>query len=133
MMINGLDILVRSPQPGDINFLLASTLKGLYYGSRFWGEVDQVAFFNNYEPYLKQLMLRRDIKVACLSDDQDVILGFSIFKDETLDWVFIKKSYRKLGIGKLLVPDTITTVSHITDSGNSIRKTKGWKFNPFSV
>ncbi len=133
MNISGTEVSIRDPQPGDINFLLSTALKGLYYGSRFWAEVDQDSFFKNYEPFLKSLMLKTTIKVACLDDDKDVILGWVMYHNETLDFIFVKKSYRKLGIAKLLYPQGITTVSQITDQGNSIRKQMKLKFNPFDV
>ncbi len=131
--INGLKVDVREPAPEDINFMLSTMLKGLYYGSKFWAEVDQEAFFSNYEPFIKQLMLKCDIKIACLDDDKDVILGWSMFKESVLHFLFVKKSYRNVGVGKLLYPNGITCVSHITDQGNAIRKKLGLKFNPFNI
>ncbi len=131
--INGLQITIREPQPEDINFLLSTFLKGLYYGSKFWGLVDQEAFFQNYEPFVKQLMLRSDVKIACLEEDKDVILGYSISRSNVLHFLFVKKSYRKLGIGKLLYPAGIDTVSHITDQGDSMRRKLNLKFNPFLI
>src|ERR1022692_61729 len=115
MLINGTEVTIREPRPEDINFILSTMLKGLFYGSKFWNEVDQTSFFQNYEPFLKTLMLRSEIKIACLDDDQDVILGYSMAKANVLHFLFVKKSYRKLGIGKLLYPSGIDTVSHITD------------------
>lgn len=129
--INGIQIELRDPQPGDINFLLSTMLKGLYYGSKFWGLVDQDSFFTNYEPYLKTAMINNNISIACLADDPDIILGYSVYKGSNLQFIFVKKSYRKLGVGKLLYPSGIETVSHLTDIGNSIRLKLGLKFNPF--
>ena len=133
MNVSGVEIAIREPQPSDINFLLSTCLKGLYYGSKFFAEIDQDAFFKNYEPFLKTLMLKDTIKVACLDDDPDVILGWVMYHNQTLDFIFVKKSYRKLGIAKLLCPSGITTVSHITDMGNSVRKKMGLRFNPFDL
>lgn len=130
-MTDGLNTIIRDPQPEDINFILSTMLKGLYYGSRFWSEVDQDAFFKNYEPFIKNLMIKSQVKIACLEDDQDVILGYSMFDHNILHFIFVKKSYRKLGIGRKLFPDNIDTVSHLTDIGNSIRKRINLKFNPF--
>ena len=133
MNINGIDITIREPKVEDISFLLSTFLKGLYYGSRFWALVDQEAFFSNYEPFIKQLLIKSKVSVACLTEDPDVILGYSIFNNTTLHFIFVKKSYRKLGIARLLFPKDITMVSHITDSGDSIRKKLNLKFNPFSL
>lgn len=131
--MNAINVLVRDARPEDINFILSTMLKGLFYGSKFWSEVDQDSFFKNYEPFIKQLLVKSNVKVACLEDDADVILGYSMYHNDTAHFVFVKKSYRKLGIAKLLWPDNISTVSHITDIGNSIRKRMNLKFNPFSL
>jgi GNAT superfamily N-acetyltransferase len=131
--INGQKIELREPVPGDINFLLSTMLKGLYYGSKFWALVDQEAFFKNYEPFLKNLLIFNYVKIACLQEDPDVILGYSLYKNNILHFIFVKKSYRKLGIGKLLYPEGIDTVSHLTDSGDNIRKKLNLKFNPFAL
>lgn len=132
MIINGVSILIRQPEPNDINFILSTMLKGLYYGSKFWQEVEQESFFLHYEPFVKTLMLKSSIQIACLEDDPDVILGYSMSRANVLDFIFVKKSYRKLGIGRLLYPSSIDTVSQITDIGNSIRKKLNLKFNPFA-
>jgi len=131
--INGLDILIRPPEPADINFLLSTFLKGLFYGSKFFGMIDQEAYFTNYEKFIKQLMIKSTVQIACLADDKDVILAYCIYKDNVIHFSFTKKSYRKLGIAKLLYPSGIDTCSHITDSGDSIRKKLGLIFNPFSI
>jgi hypothetical protein len=133
MNLSGIEISIREPQPADINFLLSTMLKGLFYGSKWFAEIDQEAFFKNYEPFIKTLMIKATIKVACLEDDPDVILAWSMYHNDCLDFIFTKKSYRKLGVAKLLYPEGITTVSHITDSGNSIRKQLKLKFNPFDL
>src|ERR1700733_15493436 len=115
MNVSGVEVSIREPQQNDINFLLSTMLKGLFYGSKFFGEIDQESFFKNYEPFVKTLMIKGTIKIACLDDDPDVILGWVMYHNQTLDFIFVKKSYRKLGIAKLLCPEDITTVSHITD------------------
>jgi hypothetical protein len=131
--IKGIEVSVRDPEGGDVNFILSTMLKGLYYGSKFWNEVDQDAFFKNYEPFLKNLLLRSTVKVACLADDPDVILAYSVFRDNVIHFVFTKKSYRKFGVAKMVYPPGIDTCSHVTDMGNAMRKKLGLKFDPFNV
>jgi hypothetical protein len=131
--LSGIKVLIREPQPEDINFILSTMLKGLFYGSKFYGSIDQETFFLVYEPFIKQLLINNFVKVACLEDDVDVILGYSVFKNTNLQFIFVKKSYRKLGIGRLLFPKEIQTVSHLTDVGDSIRKKLNLKFNPFDT
>jgi hypothetical protein len=74
-----------------------------------------------------------NIRVACLKDDPTVILGYAIFEGDTLHWVFIKKSWRNIGLAKDLVPKDIKIVTHLTSVGLSISKRKGFEFNPFKL
>lgn len=131
MDLNGIEIEIREPQPGDVNLLLSTFLKGLYFGSRFYSLIDQECFFSAYEPFTKQLLLKSTIKVACLKDDPDVILGYSVFRGDCISFLFVKKSYRKLGLARMLYPPGMVYCDHITDSGDVLRKRLKLRFNPF--
>ena len=74
------------------------------------------------------------IRVACLKEDPEVILGYLIgTKDQTVaHWVFCKKSWRNIGIMKSLLT-TETTATHATKAGLAIIKKKSLVFNPFIV
>ncbi len=72
------------------------------------------------------------VKVAHLRDDPDVILGYAVYKNNRLDWVHVKKSWRNIGLANDLLPKDFSTVSHISTVGLAIlRKTPGVRFNPF--
>jgi len=72
------------------------------------------------------------VKVACMKDAPDVILGYSVYSGTRLDWVYVKDRWRGLGVAKDLVPTNITTVSHVTDTGRSIlKKNSDILFDPF--
>jgi predicted membrane metal-binding protein len=131
--INGIQISIREPSPGDINFFLSTMLKGLYYGDSWFSEIDQEIFFSVYEPFVKNILINNYVKVACLEDDPDVIISYIVYRDTNIVFSFTKKSYRRLGIMKLLCPSGMKTVSHLTKQGNSIRKKLGLKFNPFII
>lgn len=79
---------------------------------------------------------RVTITVACLKDDPAVILGYSVAHvsntgDQVLDWAFVKKAWRQIGIAKSLVPPNLKFVSHITKIGRAI-KPPGVVYNPFT-
>lgn len=75
------------------------------------------------------------VAVACLPEDPDVILGFSIVSvDGTiLHWVYVKKKWRRYGIATKLVPPQVTTVTHLNKLGDDLMKklNLNWVFNPF--
>lgn len=131
--MNDQDITIRDPEAGDLNFILSTWLKAIYYGSEYWNLVDQEAYFKNMEPFIKKLLIKSTVKVACLSDDTDVVLGYSVYQNNSIHMIFVKKSYRKLGIGKMLYPEGIDTVSNLTTQGNAIRKKMNLKFDPFAI
>lgn len=129
-------VTVRDMQPGDRNFIFATWLRGLYYGNSFFGEMPKDAFMKHYHDVLEKLLTRPTpwVRVACLKDDPEVILGYAIGRvwpgELSLDWIFVKSPWRKIGIAKSLVPPGVTTITHLTKVGKAL-KPSAWVFNPF--
>jgi hypothetical protein len=129
-------IAIRPGVLGDKNFILATWLRGLRYGNDWFEAIDPDFYFKHYNAVLEHILTRPDaaIMVACLKDDPEVILGYSVFSGTRLDWVFVKKNWRAIGIAKSLIPPNIEVVSHLTRTGVSLlRKSPSVKFNPFSI
>lgn len=127
-------VAIRGPQADDVNFIYASWLRGLYYGNTFFGEIPKDIFMSKYHKALEGILLRATVRVACLKEDPEVILGYSVSRTteagETLDWLFVKSAWRRIGIGKSLVPNKIQAVTHMTKVGRSL-KPKDCIYNPF--
>lgn len=127
-------IEIRNMYPDDWNFILSTWLKGLRYGNDWFGLIEAGVYYTNYQKHIERILQSPTtaVKVACLKESPDVILGYSVTRGNTLDWVFVKKNWRLIGIARSLVPDTTTHVSHLTDVGRSIlKKSPGITFNPF--
>lgn len=126
---------LRPMERGDRSFILATFLRGLYYGNSLFRLIPSKIFYPRYHDIVERLIDSPNsiTMVACLKDAPEVVLGYSIVTNSTrLDWVFVKRPWRKIGIAKLLVPDTIQSVSHITEAGKSIlAKHKNVVFDPF--
>lgn len=127
-------VKIRLYRKGDLNFIYSTWLKGLYYGCDWFRMIPEDDFFKHYHAFLDQLFGRPDIQVqvCCLNDDDDVILGYSVFERDILHWVFVKGSWRKIGIAKDIIPTNIKTITHLTKLGR-ILKPKEWDFNPFKL
>ena len=125
--------VVRPYIASDKNFILSSWLKGLYFGNDWFSEIPANIFFKNYQKVLETILGHPDteLSVATLPDADDVILGYAVHSGDTLHWVFIKGAWRKLGIARALVPKRITTVSHLTETGRSLKHKYKYIFNPF--
>ncbi len=121
---------------GDEAFVMATFLRGLYYGNEFFSIIPKDLFMDNYKLVIGALLSKNQVKVACLREDPSVILGYSIISNDfkTLHWVFLKKAWRLQGIGRSLVPKYITSVSHFTSMGLPLlKKFDNCVFDPFKL
>jgi GNAT superfamily N-acetyltransferase len=126
--------IIRERASTDDAFIYTSFLKGLRYGSSEWlSKMPEGMFYNQFNKYLKNLIERPQItiKIACLPDDPDVILGYIVYESGCIHWIFVKDSFRRMGIGKMLFPNNITRCSHLSKIGNSLAKKYNIVFNPF--
>ncbi len=128
---------IRDFKPEDTNFVLATLFNGVYYGDPRFKNVPKATFMKNYkavgESYIKNTD-KTTIKIACLKEDPDTILGYSILSADFMGikWVYVKDRWRKRGIGKCLVPRYPTYVTHMTKIGEELlKKFEQVTFNPF--
>jgi len=130
-------IVIRDYTPEDKNFVLATWLRGLYYGDSVYSNMKKQTFMENYHTILETVINNSaiQIKVACLKEDSNVILGYAVLANapQTIHWVFVKKFWRNIGLARDLVPKDTNTVTNLTKIGLSILKKKDWAFNPFLV
>lgn len=137
-MFNGL-YKIRDYRGDDKSFVLATFLRGLYYGDSWFKLIPKQIFMQNYKIIAEKILssLKVRIRVACLPDEPDVILGYSILSaDETLvHWVYVKSAWRLKGIGKSLMPDSPEATTHLSELGNRLleEKYKEMIFNPFLI
>lgn len=129
---------VRDGKQSDKNFILATFLRGLYYGETWFSEIPKDIFMDNYKVIAEALLNSPNVtvKVACLPEDPDTIIGYSILSADyqTIHWVYVKSSWRLKGIGKSLVPQHPVYVTHLTQLGKLLLvKLKPAVFNPFAV
>lgn len=115
--------------------IFSKWLRSLRYGNDFFKLIDPEAYYSRYEAMIQRILRapETEVRLAVLSDDHDVVLGFSVSRGSALDYVHVHKIQRRQGIGKNLVPDGITTITHLTKTRLTIWGSKygEWKFNPF--
>ena len=124
---------IRDMQEEDKPFIYSTWLRGLYYGSPAFEDMDRASFFANYHNIVGALLSKSIIKVAHLPESPDVILGYVVYSGHSLHWIFVKKAFRKMGIGRALIPESgISKVTHMTSLGRSI-KPANWVYDPFAL
>ena len=135
-------IIFRPFELADEAFIFTTWLNGLYFGSdsvkKFYDaiEITKDQFFKKYHKVIEIILdcPSVNINVACLKEDPDVILGYSvtdtIHNEPTLHYVFVKSAWRKMGLAKELIPKDIIRCTHLTKVGRAI-KPKEWTYSPF--
>lgn len=129
--------IVRPYNPKtDEAFVSSTFLKAIRYGNQFYSEMEKNSYFHNYTLALKALLAKRTTNMVCLAEDPDVILGYIICdpSQHIIDFIFIKSTWRKKGLTKLLINDIIYSwATHFTKPGLAIMKAKNIKFDPWRL
>jgi hypothetical protein len=116
--------------------LFSKWLLSLRYSNDFFKLIDGREYFTNYQKFIELILAKPEttVRLAVLTDDQDVVLGFAVNRKKTLDYIYVNKENRKAGIGKALYPQNTNTITHITKIGLSIwgSKLPAVRFNPFA-
>lgn len=129
---------IRDYVEDDKSFVMSTFLRGIYYGNTWFEMIPKDIFMNNYKYNVEAIVdnAKTVIKVACMKDSPDVILGYSVVSGDfqTIHFVYVKKAWRKAGVGKSLVPKHPQFASHMTEVGKQLLpKIKPCVFNPFSL
>lgn len=104
-------------------------------GNNWFRKIDSHAFYPAYHKLLEQMLSRQGcvVRVAVLTDDPDVAVGWSIARPNILDYVFVKRDGRRQGIGRALLPEQFAVVTHLTSLGELYRDRHfpSVRFDPF--
>lgn len=123
-------LTIRPGQDSDRPFIVSTMLKSLRSGCHLYRKMDKIAFSHNYNQIVDRLLNTAEVRVACLTEDPDIIIGYAICRDSVLDYVYVKSLWRQKGIAKSLCGG-VTTVSHLTSVAEPIIIKHGIRFNPF--
>lgn len=115
--------------------IYAKWLRTLRYGNDYFKLIDAKDYFENYGRYLDFILQKPStiVRLAVLSDDTDVVLGFSVSEGYTLHYCYVQRDVRKNGIGMSLMNFGVKQITHVTKIGLEVwnKKFPKAKFNPF--
>jgi GNAT superfamily N-acetyltransferase len=110
-------------------------MRSYRYGNEYIKLIDSDHYFESYSIFINRILCdpHTIVRIAVLSDNLDVALGFSVMRMATLDYVHVHKDCRKQGIAKMLVPFSISTFTHLTKIAAKLWSTKApnAKLKPF--
>ena len=110
-------------------------LRSHRYGNFLFKMIDREVYFDMYSKYISILLDKPEstVRLAVLSDDHDVALGFCVSRGKILDYVHVHHTCRMVRIASHLTPDKISHITHYTYMGARFVTNKygGFKFNPY--
>jgi len=110
-----------SPYLGTLYVDFIHTLRS---GCDWFKAIDEDRYYKKYKAEIPKFLARPEIviRLACLTDDLDVCLGWSVSEGSKLHYVYVRKDQRRQGIGTSVLPKEFNTITHLTHSGWFFRK-----------
>lgn len=116
-----------------LNAIRAPFLNTLRSGNDWFKLIDKDSYFPTYSKFIEALLLRSKTKVKLAELRDKTILGWCMYEDKTVHYIWVKSELRRQGIGQALLPKEFDKVSHLTN-----RALRLWvnhypevKFDPF--
>lgn len=97
-----LNLTIRSFEPEDTNFIYSSWLKS-YRQSDFSKKTPNNIYYTFQKSRIDRLAKDATILIACSPDNPQQIYGYAIGTSEVFHYVYVKYTYRKLGVAKRLL------------------------------
>lgn len=95
-------VVVRPSRGGsDSAFLYATWRNALWFAERR-DQKDADQFYKNASAFIASMVNQGEVRIAYLSDDPDMLLGWALLIGTRLEFVYVKIEYRREGIGRLL-------------------------------
>jgi GNAT superfamily N-acetyltransferase len=81
-------------------------LRSQRYGNDFLRLVVSDAYYAAYQKHIAFVLAQPScvVRMAVLSDDEDVVLGFSVVRGNIIDYCHTQRDYRRIGIARALMP-----------------------------
>lgn len=110
----------------DENFIYDTWLKGLYFGNEQNKKMKPSVYFDYHRKIIDMILgsVKTMVKIVCLKEDPEVVLGYSVFEDHILHYIFIKHAWRGIGLTKYLLPEKLEHMTHTTPIGESFLRKK---------
>ncbi len=116
--------------------VFAKWLRTLRQGNSFFKLAEPASYYAHYQLYISKILNSPGaiVRLAVLTEDPDVVFGFSVSRGEILDYVYVHKDARRKHVGKSLVNFDFKFVTHLTTVGMTIWAAKypEVQFDPFA-
>ncbi len=141
-------VVFREAQPADQGFIFNSWLKSFRANSEWAHAMPAQIYYDNHKRVVAQLLHDSSVLVAANPDDPDQIFGYVVYQPTlghvaVLHWLYVKHTYRRLGIGGEVFrtalrlaqhDDTLPVVgTHFTTLWSALADKWRLVFNPYVI
>jgi hypothetical protein len=131
------NFIIRNVSQDDLPFIFSTWLRSFRYSSTFANEISKEVYYEFHTKVIDRILSRiPTIYIACDKTSPDTIFGYILGEGEVLHFIYVKKDFRKLGIGSTLL-DTYGIpkyISHLTKSAKKfIENNPTVRYNPYYV
>ena len=110
-------IIVRTLLPSDHNFIFATYLRNRYFDKANKTTLKRSTWSAMQHKRLEAIMTNDKVFVACLDEDQDTILGYSLM-DGLEPYTYVKLAWRSTGLN---IANTL--LKELTNANSNTRST----------
>lgn len=135
------EIKIRQVETNDMPFIYQTWLKNYKYSSSFAKNIHEDVFYPEHTKVLNHIFGKANFLIACFAEDPTVIFGYFVYEPNVAHFLFVKQSFRKMGIATMLLKESgleleKTTFTHWTYDLAPLfvtNKLKGITYNPYMI
>lgn len=138
--MNEQKVNLRPATAEDVSFIFNAWLKS-YKHSPFGRDITNTIFYAEHHKVIERLLKKFDTIIACNPDDENQIYGFinAGFVDGIfcLNYIYVKHTFRNLGIGKTLLNgfshnhEHASVITHITRAASKLAEKYNMVYHPY--
>jgi hypothetical protein len=93
-------VVLRQATADDTSFIYSSWLKSYRNTQK---HVNSETYFKGQHDLITLLLNNSSVIVICPEDDPESIVGYMVYSDDVLHWIYVKSVFRNLGMAKTLM------------------------------
>lgn len=116
--------MLRPVRHDDFAYIFSTIMPSVWLGNPFFKKIKRNIFLPHYRVVIDSIIEnpKTQILIAAFNEDDSLILGYSIFQDDTLHYVYVKGAYRNRKIATLLLENfKFNKVTHYTNQGEWLK------------
>ena len=98
------EVQVRPARGDDLPFVFATWLRSVHASSLFAKRIPRPVFFERHHAAIQRLLDRgAELSVACLKEDDGVVVGYLAREGKLIHFVYVKGPFRRMGVARALL------------------------------